>query len=142
MDKSLPSSSASFASSGTVEGLLSLSSPRSGIFRAQLVDKEIEIMSLKDQIVKMYSKMTTLEAENELLRKRTVVLEKGLEETSIHQPKLSAKEKEGDGGGGGLLLPSMQQEYEAKIERLEKEVQTLKDQNMQLKTTLKSILNS
>ena len=106
---------------------LSLSSPRGTLLKAQLTDKDVEILQLKDQVVKMYSKMTFLEAENDSLRKRLVTLEQ--------QHLLLVQSGHVSDKGTGPLDPSQQESMEA-------ELRQLREQNLQLKTTLKSILNT
>jgi len=105
---------------------VSLCSPRSSLVRAQLVDKDVEIIYLKDQLVKMYSKMSFLESENESLRRRVVSLEQQQLNTSTNSASNN----------------NMTNNSDEKFEALGIELQQLKEQNLQLKSTLKSVLNN
>ena len=115
--------------------LSALGSPRSSLFKAQLIDKEVEIQMLKDQVVQMYAKMSFLEAENDSLRKRVVSLEQ-LQHTPA--PGKSASSISEDGSGSG----SSPEKARDRIVALESEVRQLREQNMQLKSTLKSVLSA
>jgi regulator of replication initiation timing len=107
------------------------------LFKAQLIDKEVEIQMLKDQVVQMYAKMSFLEAENDSLRKRVVSLEQ-LQHTPAPGKSASSISEDGPGSGSG----SSPEKARDRIVALESEVRQLREQNMQLKSTLKSVLSA
>ena len=115
--------------------LLSMSSPRSILFKAQLTDKDVEIQQLKNQVVSMYSKMSFLETENDSLRKRVVSLEQLQLQLQLLQHKGVSTSAE-DSSGQSPENPH------DRIVVLEGEVRQLREQNAQLKATLKSVLSA
>ena len=113
--------------------LLSMSSPRSILFKAQLTDKDVEIQQLKNQVVSMYSKMSFLETENDSLRKRVV---------SLEQLQLQLLQHKGVSASAEDSSSQSPENPHDRIVVLEGEVRQLREQNAQLKATLKSVLSA